>query len=82
VVPSGTVLFEVIDLSAVWIRVPVYVGELETISVQSGAWIRGLADAPNTAGRLAKPVAAPPSADANASTADLYFLLSLFWEAW
>ncbi|MDD1750002.1 MAG: efflux RND transporter periplasmic adaptor subunit [Methanothrix sp.] len=74
-VPGGTALFEVADLSVIWIRVPVYAGELGTLDHAKGARIRGLSEQAAATGRLARPVAAPPSADAMASTVDLYFEL-------
>ena len=75
-VPGGAMLFEVADHSAVWIRVPVYAGELAQIATGQDAQVAALADSPSGQGRKAKPVAAPPSADPAASTVDLYFELS------
>jgi cobalt-zinc-cadmium efflux system membrane fusion protein len=72
-VPVGTPLFEVADYSAVWIRVPVYVGELKSIDLGHFALIRGLTDSVAAAARRAAPVAAPPAADAQASTVDLFY---------
>jgi cobalt-zinc-cadmium efflux system membrane fusion protein len=70
-VPGGALLFEVADPSVVWVRVPVYVGELSGIDAARPASIRGLTDPPGDRGRTAKPVVAPPSADAGAASADL-----------
>lgn len=74
-VTGGTALFEVASLASVWIRAPIYVDELGAIERKQPARIHGLADPPGTPVRLAKPVAAPPSADPLAATADLYFEL-------
>lgn len=75
-VAAGTVLINAADYSRVLIRVPVYVGDLKWIPSQQNANVHGLADAPGAPARSARPVAAPPSADPNAATADLYFELS------
>jgi RND family efflux transporter MFP subunit len=74
-VPSGAPLFEVADPSVVWVRVPVYVGELDGIDTARPASIRGLMDSRGARGRTAAPIAAPPSADARAASADLYYEL-------
>jgi hypothetical protein len=74
-VASGTMLFEAATFSSVLIRVPVYVGELSGIAQRAPARIHGLNDSNDKGGRLALPTTAPPSADANAATADLYFIL-------
>jgi RND family efflux transporter MFP subunit len=74
-VAAATPLFEIAGLDPVWIRVPVYVGEMSTINRQRGARVHGLSDPPGSAARLAKPVSAPPSADPDAATADLFFEL-------
>jgi multidrug efflux pump subunit AcrA (membrane-fusion protein) len=70
------VLLDAADYSRVLIRVPVYVGDLKWIPSQQNASVHGLADSPGTATRSARPTSAPPSADPNAATADLYFELS------
>ncbi len=75
-VGGGAPLVEIANLSSVWIRVPVYVGDLREIAPNQSAKIHNLADAPGSASRSARPVKAPPSADAVANTADLYFELA------
>jgi RND family efflux transporter MFP subunit len=74
-VAGATALFEIVSLSSVWIRVPVYVGELAQIDRRQPAKVHSLAGQPGGSARDAWPVAAPPSADPNAATADLYFQL-------
>jgi biotin carboxyl carrier protein len=88
-VVGGASLFEVLDTSSVWIRVPVFVDLLPAI--QSGAPGRvvaldGRATKPLTKTskpepddafmQEAFPVEAPPTADAGSSSADLYFEVS------
>ncbi len=80
-VVGGASLFEVLDTSTVWVRVPVFVDLLS--SIQPGAYGRvvGLDGkaTPRTSlavesePELALPIEAPPTADAGSSSADLYF---------
>ena len=86
-VTVGATLFEVVDTDTMWVRVPVYVEMLDDIDTQQNAQIVALgalssktATDGNTELNLglppaitAKPVAAPPSADALSSSVDLYF---------
>jgi membrane fusion protein, heavy metal efflux system len=75
-VASGTMLFEAANFSSVLIRVPVYVGELKDVARNAPARIHDLNDSKDKNARYAQPTVAPPSADVNAATADLYFVLS------
>ena len=70
-VSAGAPLFEVARFDPLWVRVPVYTGEMAR--VQPGAAARIAAG-----GRAytAHSIPAPPSADALAATADLYFSLA------
>jgi RND family efflux transporter MFP subunit len=72
-VPSGAALFEVIDLSTVWVRVPVPVGDLDVINRTEPAQVGKLSAPPGTRLSLAKPVAAPPSANPLSATVDLFY---------
>ncbi|WP_435011493.1 efflux RND transporter periplasmic adaptor subunit [Tundrisphaera lichenicola] len=72
-VPSGSVLFEVADLDPMYVKVPVFVAEEETIDQAREAAIGGLADAPGRPTRPAKPVQTTPSANPLATTVDLYY---------
>lgn len=74
-VAGGTVLLEIANLSTVWIRVPVYVGDLNEVRRNQTARIQPLDEAGEGPVRFAKPVNAPPTADPAAATADLYFAL-------
>jgi cobalt-zinc-cadmium efflux system membrane fusion protein len=75
-VPASTPLFEVASLHPVWVRVPVYVGDLAGIDLSEPARIEAFGSAPGSAPRLAKPVEGPPLSHADAMTSDLYFELS------
>lgn len=61
------------SLDRVWVRVPVYSGDVAFIARDKDAQITDLAARPGAAPKVAKPVAAPPSANALASTVDLFF---------
>jgi len=58
-----------------WVRVPVYVGDLSRIDAKQPAEITALGAAKSEARRSAAAVVAPPSADAAASSVDLFFEL-------
>jgi RND family efflux transporter MFP subunit len=74
-VPAGAALFEVADLSRVWVRVPVYVGDLPDIDPAAEAQVGDLAARPGESYVPARPAAAPPSANPTAGTVDLFYAL-------
>jgi RND family efflux transporter MFP subunit len=74
-VPSGAALFEVIDISTVWIRVPLPVGDVDAIDRTRAAQVGKLSAAPGARQSAAKPVAAPPSANPLAATVDVFYEL-------
>lgn len=75
-VAAGAPLFDLVRLDTVWVRVPLYVGESDEIDPRAPARIVGLGDPAEAEGLLARPVPAPPSADASTAAVDLYFALS------
>jgi RND family efflux transporter MFP subunit len=75
-VASGLPLFEVADMSTIWIRVPVYVGDLRLIDRKQTARVHAMNDPPGASSRPARAINAPPTADPLNNTADLYFELS------
>ncbi|WP_171472932.1 efflux RND transporter periplasmic adaptor subunit [Frigoriglobus tundricola] len=72
-VPAGAPLFEVMSLDAVWVRVPVYVGDRDEIDCDHAASIGALAAPSGHVGRPAWLVAAPPTANPLAGTVDMFF---------
>ena len=74
-VPAGAALFEVIDINRVWVRVPVYVGDLSEIDTAAEARIGVLTGRPGDVSRPAKMIAAPPAANPIPGTADLIYEL-------
>ena len=75
VVTAGTPLFEVMQCDPVWIKVPVYVGDLAEIDQTAPSQIGTLAHAANSTTIAALPIPAPPTATALSSTVDLYYEL-------
>jgi RND family efflux transporter MFP subunit len=74
-VPAATVLFEVARLDPVWVRVPVYVGDLSGIDREQPASVHLLGGRGSTEVFEAKTVQGPPLSDAASASADLYFEL-------
>lgn len=73
-VNAGAPLFEVADFRTVWLRVPVYAGDLKEVE---RATIVDVRDVDGTGRvRKARLVSAPPTADPFAITADLYYELA------
>jgi len=74
-VPSGALLFEVVNLDRVWVRVPVYVGDLSNVDAHADVDVAGLTARTGSQGELARPCAAPPSANPTAGTVDLFYAM-------
>ncbi len=72
-VTAGTPLLEVDRIDPVWIRVPVYPGDLVSFDTGSGALVHGLSARADETPLEARPVTAPLTADPAAVTADLFF---------
>jgi RND family efflux transporter MFP subunit len=72
-VALGAPLFEVMNTSTVWVKVPVYVGELAEVDLAQPARLSNLEDRTGAKAAVARPVSAPPTATPLASTADLYY---------
>ncbi|MEZ6063018.1 MAG: efflux RND transporter periplasmic adaptor subunit [Planctomycetaceae bacterium] len=72
-VASGAVLFEVVNTDVLWIRVPVFVDLLAEIQTNEPAQLAWLSGESFPQEIIAKPVAAPPTADPLSSSADLYY---------
>lgn len=70
-VSAGASLFEVADFRNVWLRVPVYAGDLKDIGPASVVVVRDVDGTGPT--RQGRRVNAPPTADAMAVTTDLYY---------
>jgi RND family efflux transporter MFP subunit len=74
-VPAGAPLFEVVDLSTVWVRVPLPVGDLDGVDRAAPAQVGKLSATPGGKHTPARPVPAPPSGNPLAATVDLFYEL-------
>lgn len=73
-VAGGAALFELMPADGLWVRVPVYPGELDRLASDAPALVARLG-APAASAVPAQPVVAPPSADPLDASVDLYFAL-------
>ncbi len=72
-VAAGAPLFDLVRLDTVWIRVPLYAGDVALVDRRSPARIVPVGAAGTVAGMEARPVTAPPSADPSTAAVDLYY---------
>ncbi len=72
-VPAAAVLYEVASLKPVWVRVPVYIGDLKRIDLEREATVIPLGMKQSSAPFQARPVQGPPLSDASSASADLFF---------
>lgn len=75
-VSASTPLLEIASQDPVWIRVPVYVGDLSKVDKKKSSIIQPLGTNRDTDGYQAKPLAGPPLSDPNTLSSDLFFELS------
>jgi len=75
-VTGSTALLEIAGVDPVWIRVPVYAGDLAVIDTDKPARVHSLADFAGADAQIAEPVTAPVGADPESATADLFYELS------
>ena len=74
-VAGSAALFEIASLKSIWVRVPVYAGDVGSIDRRQPARVHNLGDSPGSPILSARPIDAPPTANASASTVDLYYQL-------
>ena len=74
-VPAGAALFEVVDLTTVWVRVALPVGDLGDVARTEAARVGKPGVAHESKAQVAKPVVAPPSANPLAMTVDFFYEL-------
>ncbi len=68
-VSQGSPLFRIEDEDPLWVRVPVYVGDLESVDRSAPAVV-------GSGAQTADPVLAPPAADSEAGTVDLFYVIA------
>jgi RND family efflux transporter MFP subunit len=74
-VPSGAPLFEIADLSTMWVRAPVPVGDVAHIDRTAAAQVGEFGSDAKDKRAVAKPAPAPPSGNALTATVDLFYEL-------
>jgi membrane fusion protein, heavy metal efflux system len=75
-VTSGMALLEIVGIDPVWIKVPVYVGDLRTIEPNRPASVHSLGDVAGVEARSAEPVVTSVSANPESVTTDLVYELA------
>jgi cobalt-zinc-cadmium efflux system membrane fusion protein len=71
-VAAAAPLFTVANMDVVWVRVPVYAGDLPSVDLNQSIAVQRLGDSP---ARTARRVSAPPRADPAAASVDLVYEL-------
>jgi RND family efflux transporter MFP subunit len=67
-------LFEVAGLDPVWVKVPVFVGDMKQLAPDRPATVGGLVDPPGAPSeRPGKPIPAPPAGDPLAATVHVFY---------
>jgi RND family efflux transporter MFP subunit len=75
-VAASAPLVDLVRLDTAWVRVPIYAGERADIDPNAPAYVLALSDSSDAEGLLARPIPAPPSADAASAAVDLYYSLA------
>lgn len=71
-VAASAPLFDVVQTDALWVRVPLFVGERNSVDPTRAALVVGLGGGPTLS---AVPVTGPPSADPATATSDVFYAL-------
>ncbi len=74
-VAAGSPVADLVQTEALWVRVPVFAGDLASLDAAAPAAVAALGQEASGPWRVAQRVTGPPSADAAASTVDLFFAL-------
>ena len=72
-VSAGAPLFDLVALETVWLRVPMYAGDIDSIDRRAPAEVVSLGAASGGGGVAATPIAGPPTADAATAGIDLFY---------
>ncbi len=75
-VAAATPLFDIVPRDALWVRVPLYAGDIASVDPSQSAIVRSLGTPPGIPGRPAPAALGPPTADPVAATSDLYFAVA------
>jgi RND family efflux transporter MFP subunit len=72
-VTAGAPLFDLVALDTVWLRVPLYAGDVETVDRRAPATVFPLGAESGAPGLTANPISAPPTADPATAGIDLFY---------
>ena len=72
-VAAGAPIAEIAQLSQLWIRVPLYPGDLTAVDVAQAASVARLGEETTGPWHTASRIAGPPAADPSAASVDLFF---------
>jgi RND family efflux transporter MFP subunit len=72
-VTAGTIVADVVQTSALWIRAPIYVGDLSSLDTSQPAMVAALGQETTGPWRQARRVMGPPGANPAAASVDLFF---------
>jgi membrane fusion protein, heavy metal efflux system len=72
-VGAGMPLLDLVALDTVWLRVPLFAGDLETVDRTANVTVAMLGASSAAPGTAGVPVAAPPTADAMSAGVDLFY---------
>jgi cobalt-zinc-cadmium efflux system membrane fusion protein len=72
-VSAGAPLFDLVALDTVWLRVPLYAGDVETVDRRAPATVFPLGAESGAQGLTANPISAPPTADPATAGIDLFY---------
>ncbi len=70
---AGAPLFDLVALDTVWLRVPLFAGDLETVDRRAPATVFPLGAESGAPGLIANPISAPPTADPATAGIDLFY---------
>ncbi len=72
-VSDGAPLMEIVKPNPLWVRVPVYVGDMTAVDRAAPARLIGPSDRPDAPGREITPIQGPPTADPSTVSANLFY---------
>ena len=75
IMAAGSPMFEIMNDTTLWVRVPVYVGDVNSLELRGDAQLAAPGERNASSPVRVKPVNVPPTALALASTVDVYYEL-------
>jgi RND family efflux transporter MFP subunit len=75
-VAANAPMIDLVRLTTVWVRVPIYAGESSNIDPSAAASVLALGEPPDADGVIARPIPAPPAANPSTAGVDLYYAMT------